>query len=297
MAKILCVGIATVDIVNEVAMYPTEDDEIRIVTQDKRRGGNAANTAVILSQLGHECYWAGTLVKEIDCHIILDDFKRYQVNDQFCHFLEQGKVPTSYIVLSQATASRTISHFRDLPEYDFSEFKKIPLEAFEHIHFEGRNIDQSLKMMHYAKYNYPKKMLSVELEKPRKGSEQLIDNADIIIFSKNYARQYGFDSAQAFLQSFNDEQSTHKILICAWGDSGAVALVKRIIYHQEAIKVNAVDTLGAGDVFNAGIIDQLLTHNNISLCLKHACQLAAMQCTKKGLNLEPMDVKEHYETR
>jgi len=284
MAKVLCVGIATLDIVNEVAFYPAEDDEIRILAQEKRRGGNAANTAVILSQLGHECYWAGTLVKESDCQIILDDFDDYRVNTDYAQFLAQGKVPTSYISVSRETASRSISHYRDLPEYSFSEFKKINLQDFDWLHFEGRNIEQTYKMMCYAKKNVPQLAVSVELEKPREGIERLIEAADIIIFSKNYALTKGFYSAPQFLQQFN-EQSKDKIFICAWGSSGAAALFNHEDYWQDAMPVKAVDTLAAGDVFNAGIIDQQIKQKNIASSLKNACQLAAEKCTRKGLRL------------
>ncbi len=284
MAKILCVGIATLDIVNEVAVYPAEDDESRILAQDKCRGGNAANTSVVLSQLGHECYWAGTLVAESDCQIILDDFGDYQINIDYAQFLAQGKVPTSYISVSRETASRTISHYRDLPEYCFSEFQKINLHNFDWLHFEGRNIEHTDKMIRYAKQNYPQLRISVELEKPREGIDRLIEFADIIIFSKYYALSNDFHSAVQFLQQFK-KQNNDKAFICAWGSAGAAALFKQQDYWQDAVRVEAIDTLAAGDVFNAAIIDQQIQQNNIARCLQYACQLAAEKCTRKGLRL------------
>ncbi len=284
MAKILCVGIATLDIVNEVAAYPAEDDEIRILAQYKCRGGNAANTSVILTQLGHQIYWAGTLVKESDCQIILDDFNYFQINYDYARFLAQGKIPTSYISVSRQTGSRTISHFRDLPEYSFFEFKKINLQDFDWLHFEGRNIEQTDKMMCYVKQNYPQLTISVELEKVRDGIENLLEYADLIIFSRHYAQTKGFSSAHQFLRQFNT-QSTNKTFICAWGSSGAGALLQQQYYWQDAIPVEAIDTLAAGDVFNAGIIDQQIKQKNIAQSLKNACQLAAEKCAVKGLKL------------
>lgn len=282
MAKILCVGVATVDIVNEVASYPSEDDEIRILSQDKRRGGNAANTSVVLSQLGHQCYWAGTLVNESDCRIILDDFKHYQINYEFCQLLAQGKVPTSYISLSQKTGSRTISHFRDLPEYSFDEFKKINPGLFDWLHFEGRNIEQTLKMMIHAKQYYPQLTISVEFEKARKNIEQLIEPADIIIFSKHYALTQGFSTANNFCRK-TAKKYPDKVIFCAWGSSGAAALVREKYYWQNAFPVDAVDTLAAGDVFNAGIIDQQIKQQTVQQSLINACKLAAQKCTHKGI--------------
>ena len=59
MAHVLAVGVATLDIINEVESYPPEDGEVRALAQAIRRGGNASNTLVVLSQLGHSCEWAG----------------------------------------------------------------------------------------------------------------------------------------------------------------------------------------------------------------------------------------------
>ncbi|MCU7938870.1 MAG: ketohexokinase [gamma proteobacterium symbiont of Bathyaustriella thionipta] len=284
MAKILCVGIATVDIVNEVASYPSEDDEIRILAQDKCRGGNAANTSVVLSQLGHQCYWAGTLVNEADCRVILDDFEHYQINYKYGQLLAQGKVPTSYIILNQATGSRTISHYRDLPEYHFNDFININLQQFEHIHFEGRNVEQTLKMMAHVKAQFPGIVISLELEKSRDNIESLIKYADIIIFSRHYAQTQGFNRADDFCQ-YMGKKYTHKIIFCAWGSLGAAAIFKQNYYWQDAYLVDAVDTLAAGDVFNAAIIDHQIKKKTIQKSLANACKLAAQQCAHKGIEL------------
>ena len=175
MSNILCIGIATIDIINEVLEYPVEDTENRILSQHKRRGGNAANTAVILSQLGHQSYWAGTLLSkqasDADNQNILNDFDKYQINYDYSKFLNQGKVPTSYITLSQKTASRTITHYRDLAEFSFQSFDTIDLKEFDWLHFEGRNIKQTKKMMQKSKHLFPKIPLSLEVEKNREGKK------------------------------------------------------------------------------------------------------------------------------
>ena len=286
MARILCIGIATLDIVNEVASYPHEDEEIRILSQEKHRGGNATNTAVILSRLGHQCNWAGTLVDSLadksDSQTILNDLKHNQINYDHCLFMPHGKVPTSYITLCRDTGSRTICHYRDLPEYNFQAFKKINLHTFNWLHFEGRNIDQTRQMMAYSKKHYPDIPISIEIEKPRDGIESLIQYAKTILFSRHYAQAKGYNDAKSFCQSIS-QQYPETTIVCAWGDSGAGASFNQKFYWQDAEKIQAVDTLGAGDVFNAGIIDHQLKQFNIQNCLIYACQLAASKCAQKGL--------------
>ncbi len=285
MAKILCTGIATLDIINEVEKYPHEDTEIRILSQQKSRGGNAANSAVILAQSAYQCYWAGCLIKEnnndSDSQFIVNELKHYHINIDYCEWLKQGQIPTSYISLSRETGSRTISHYRDLPEYSFAAFKKINLQPFAWVHFEGRNIEQTLQMMHYCRQQYPDIPISLEIEKPRDNISSLLPVADMLLFSRQYALSQGFTSAQDICQHFA-RLFPHKIISCAWGESGAGALVDNHYCWQPAIPVTAIDTLGAGDVFNAAMIAGQLQKKPLNSILESACQLAAEKCQQKG---------------
>ena len=61
MVRVMCVGIATLDIINRVEQYPAEDSEVRALAQSQRMGGNAANTATVLAQLGVQAFWVGNL--------------------------------------------------------------------------------------------------------------------------------------------------------------------------------------------------------------------------------------------
>ncbi|WP_246345142.1 PfkB family carbohydrate kinase [endosymbiont of Lamellibrachia barhami] len=137
--RILSVGIATLDIINTVAAYPSEDEELRTLEHRVARGGNATNTLVVLSQFGHACSWAGTIADEPDSRYILDDLTRYGVDLSLVVHHASGKVPTSYVVLSRENASRSIVHYRDLPEYSAVDFSTVNPAEFDWIHFEGEN--------------------------------------------------------------------------------------------------------------------------------------------------------------
>ena len=45
-----------------------------------------------------------------------------------------------------------------------------------------------------------------------------------------------------------------------------------------------LDTLGAGDTFNAGLIHSLSTGNSLEASLKFACKLAGNKCGMLGYN-------------
>jgi len=283
--RILCVGIATVDLVNEVDQFPVEDSEHRALTQRICRGGNATNTLVVLQQLGHQCAWAGTLADDANAEIILSDLTTHHVDLTHIKRIHNTTTPTSYVTLNRSTGSRTIVHYRDLAEYEFVDFQKINLGQFQWLHFEGRNISETKKMLHYAKQHYGSITRSLEVEKNRTDIEHLFPLADIILYSKNYANSIAATHADRFL-TYMRKKIPNADLICAWGEQGAFALPKnsQLLYAPATPIENIVDTLGAGDTFNAAIIHQRLTHEDWQTALNTACQLAGKKCSQYGLN-------------
>ncbi|WP_417549138.1 PfkB family carbohydrate kinase [Methylophaga sp.] len=279
MARILATGIATLDIVNEVASYPEEDAEVRALSQRIRRGGNASNTLCVLSQLGHQSYLAATLINEANGQVIEADLNRYQINTQFCPRLNEGKMPTSYITLNRQTGSRTIVHHRDCPELSFATFQHIDLSVFDWLHFEGRNIAELDKILKYCRQKAPNVPISLEIEKPREDIESIFDWADWLFFSKHYAQAKGYMTAEDMLASLPvNYQAT-----LTWGAEGAYGWHNGKVMYVPAIKIeHVVDSLGAGDSFNAGMIHSLVAENSRQDSLQFASQLAASKCQQYG---------------
>ncbi len=286
MARILIIGNATLDIVNQVESYPHEDQEVRASAQEIRRGGNAANTAVVLSQLGHQCHWGGTLADEPNGELIRTDLLRHNVKLDHVHSVHKGNVPTSYIVLSRKSGSRTIVHYRDLPEYPATTFFSINLAEVDWLHFEGRNVAELEKMLRRAQEIAPQLPLSIEVEKEREGMEALLPLADLLLFSHDYAKGRGAQNGAEFLQQ-TAAKGLKAMLTCTWGEKGAYAIERNTdLYHAPAhTPAKVIDTLGAGDVFNAGIIAQLVQGESLENALTAATRLAGIKCGVEGLVL------------
>lgn len=285
MARILAVGIATLDIINSVKSYPHEDDEVRAVSQRLCRGGNATNTLAVLSQLGHDCHWAGVLADEPDARHIEADLQRHRINSDAVTRLAHGKVPTSYITHNLANGSRTIVHYRDLPEYSFAAFKKIDLSRFDWLHFEGRNIEETLQMLEWTRAQRPALPISIEIEKERDQIDRLFSHADQLLFSKPFARGRGHHHALSLLNAIRPVVPKAR-LICTWGEAGAWAIDSNgaELHCPSFQPAQVVDTLGAGDTFNAAMIDGSLHRLPLTATLKAACHLAGRKCGHQGLD-------------
>jgi ketohexokinase len=285
MAKVLGIGNATLDIIHVVDRYPNENEEVRCHKRFIRRGGNATNTLVVLSQLGIACSWAGVLVNNPDGEIILDDLHRHGVDTGYCRRIDSGSVPVSCVLVSRETGSRSITHYRDLPEYAFSDFESIGLHSFSWLHFEGRNVTETRRMLESLRAGQNSIPCSLEIEKPRADIESLFPYADILLFSREYALAMGFTEPLSLLGTVR-ERCPHADLFCTWGDAGAVATDShgRVCKNPAIAPASVVDTLGAGDTFNAAVIRGYLEGLDIRETLARACRLAGEKCGQYGFD-------------
>lgn len=283
---ILGVGVATLDLINEVASYPVEDEELRALAQRRVRGGNVANSLAILAQLGHRCRWVGTLADDPAAESILADLARHGISTQDVVRIPGGSTPTSYVTLSRANGSRTIVHYRDLPELDAEAFDRVSLADLAWIHFEGRNPSETRRMIERVRTEAPHLPISLELEKPREGIDGLLDGPDLLLASRAFALARGFQTAAAFLDDLA-RRTRADLCVVTWGAAGASYAQRG--HSPEAvppvIPERVMDTLGAGDVFNAGIIHGLLNSLSVAESVAGAVELAGLKCGRMGLSL------------
>lgn len=279
VARILAVGVVTLDVINRVAAFPTEDAKVRALAQVRERGGNAANTLAVLAQLGHHCELATVFADDADGLFVRDALIRAGVGHGHGIFLP-GSTPTSYVTLNTHNASRTIVHWRDLPEYPAARFARIPLGEFDWLHCEGRAPAELDQILAYARTR-PGLRISLEVEKPRPGLEALFPRVDLLLFSRQYVHARGHAEPQAFLA---DCVPSGVEACCTWGAAGAwVYSAEGTLHASPAFVPDQVrDTLGAGDVFNAGYIHARLAGVAPPEALTQACRLAGAKCGVYG---------------
>lgn len=295
MAKVLGIGNCVLDIILSTDHYPTEDSEMRVSKRNFSTGGNVANSLSVLSQLSHETAICCTLAEDENAKILRRSLQQKRISTEFIQSFIKGETPSSYITLNEANGSRSILHYRDLAETSFDHFAKIEIEDFDWLHFEARNMDNLPGMLNIAKTFLTTQPISLEVEKNRPGIETLIPLANVVFFSKAYALANQFDSAHDLLESMK-KTAPQSTLICSWGEQGAwFCGPNGEVKHQAATLVpQVVDTLGAGDTFNAGVIHSLLHADKLEDAIKAGTQLAARKCQQYGFEhlLKPIQKQQ-----
>ena len=78
------------------------------------------------------------------------------------------------------------------------------------------------------------------------------------------------------------EKSSLTYFVITNGEHGAMLYTKENVYHQPAIPVDVVDTLGAGDAFISALLEGEIRRQNIKISMEKAAQYASRVCTYYG---------------
>ncbi|MFN4262509.1 MAG: carbohydrate kinase family protein [Thioalkalivibrionaceae bacterium] len=298
MARILSTGIVTLDHIIDAARFPSEDHEVRGQRWQTRVGGNAANTAQLLARRGHDAWLACCVPTGTSGDDLIEHLNRAGV--QVVAERVAGTAPTS-MILRTPPAHRTVVHVRDLPEASATVWDTIDTTLVDAFHFEGRNVDVLRALLNRAIQSRIDQPIFLELEKPRVGLIDLAAYADVAMISRAFVtsaeiQHMGWPQApESFLDAWRQrERSSGRdrewspIVTLTWGREGAWLDTGKERFHRApSPDLTIIDAVGAGDAFNAGLIDALISGHPPEQALHRAVRLAEAKLGVDGFDLPP----------
>lgn len=299
MKKIVCVGELLID------MLPSESNtKLEHVTSFiKKPGGAPANVAVAIKRLGGHSQVVSQVGDDAFGHFLIDTIKNegidtstiYKTKDHFTSLAfvsidENGE--RDFVFYRDPAADQMLNLSREVIEtidYDVLHFGSVGLADYpmkqttdrwiEHAkeHHKTISFDVNLRLSLFKDINHYFETVKA-----------YIKHANILKFSKEELQLlYGNQEVETIIKLI--QLKHHHVILVSDGANGVSAYTQQHLFFQDAFKVKAVDTTGAGDALMGAFLNEYAKQEDnasdpswIKEALLVASRVASLTVQKKG---------------
>ena len=283
MPHILCAGIAVLDEVFRVKEVPIADTKVEASEFITIGGGCAANAAVAIARLGGSVSLAAPLGgpegEDAIGDRIIEGLRRESVDCAGCVRVPGARTSVSAIFLN-ARGERTIATYRDsrLDGIVPADPEKLVAGA-DAVLFDNRFPDFVTPICRAARRRgIP---VVMDADKATTDSHPLFSAATHVIYSaeclRATARTDDLAAGLLHMARFTDAflAVTNGPNLVLWHDA-------KTIREMPVFAIDAVDTLGAGDVFHGAFALALVEQQETEGAMRFAAAAAGLKCSRFG---------------
>ncbi len=281
--RILCAGIIVLDEVFRVEEFPQPDGKVQAKGFFVVNGGCAANAAVAIARLVGRAALAGPLGgpagEDGNGDRVLKALQRENVDCRFCRRVD-GMATALSAIFMNARGDRTIVTYRD---------ERIAATTPDDPDAIVAGADAILADNRYPAYVQPiceaarRQNLPVVIDgdRPTVEDDPLFRLASHLIFSSECLRATTgvADLGEGLLRI---ARRTDAFLAVSNGPDDIVYLDGGAPRRQAVFKIDAVDTLGAGDALHGGFALALAEGANVAAALRFGAAVAGIKCSRIG---------------
>lgn len=244
-------------------------------------GGQAGNAAVAVARLGGKTSYIGALGDHDDevANTIVKTFAGENIDVSRALRVPGARSSVSLIMID-ANGEKMIATRRDQGlSQAVPKNAEEAVAAIDAVLLDNRYVNISMPLCAAAKARGIPRVL--DLDKPAPPDDPLVTGSTHVISSADAMREStGLKDHSAALRKFGE---TYKgFLAVTDGPDGVYWREGGAIRHMPAFKVEAVDTLGAGDTFHGAFTFRLVETGDVVASMRFAAAAAAIKCTRFG---------------
>jgi sugar/nucleoside kinase (ribokinase family) len=273
------VGLNATDTLIPLASYPVRGSKVEYRAATVMPGGQVATTMVACQTWGLQTRYVGKLGDDSAAQLHREAFAKVGVEAQLIE-VAGADSPRSLILVDDG-GERTVLCRRDerlilQPE----DLKREWIVNARALHVDGYDTAAATLAARWAhEAGIP---VIADLDEPYAGVQELIENVDYLIVSRDFPCRLMADSDLESALRRMQLRYGCKLTAATLGEDGVLAWDGKNMQHCAAYRVPVVDTTGAGDIFHAGFIYGLLQGWPLARQLDFACAAAAINCMASG---------------
>jgi len=280
--RILCIGIPVRDLTFRVDSVPARGSKANATHLAEICGGNALNAAIAIARLGGRVAFAGPMgdARETSSGFILERMALEGIDATHIVRMPGLATPVSAIMI-EASGERTLTTYRapELWTVKLPDADKL-LADCEAVLVESRCGSFCADLCTEARRRGIPVIVGVD--RAMSLQDRLLTAASHLLFASEQVRETaGTDEDGEALKRL--ARLTPAFLAATRGPLGTIWLNEAgALEETPAFAVEAVDTLGAGDVFHGAFTLRLAEAEGAREALRFAAATAALKCTRHG---------------
>ncbi|HEV2158222.1 sugar kinase [Bradyrhizobium sp.] len=280
--RILCIGIPVRDLTFRVEAVPERGSKANATHLAEICGGNALNAAIAMARLGGRVSFAGPMgdARETSSGFILERMATEGIETAHIVRMPGAATPVSAIIID-ATGERTLTIYRDLVLWSVTLPDADGLLADRQaVLVESRCGAFCVDLCTEARQRGIPVIVGVD--RAIALTDDLLTAASHLLFSSEQVQETAgvADDGEALKRLAG---LTPAFLAATRGPRGTIWLNEAgALEETPAFPIEAVDTLGAGDVFHGAFTLRLAEGGGVREALQFAAAAAALKCTRHG---------------
>ena len=272
-----------VNVINHLYLlprFPEPDSKVDPVAVTEQGGGVVATALVACARLGLRTKYLGKVGRDRAGQASTQSLAAEGVDiaDVMTDPAEHTRVTVGLI--EQGSGRRTL--IRGMPPLARLRPGEVPARAITAgriLHLDGYEGEAALWAARLARETGVP--VSLDAESASEGLDQLLRLVEVLIVSRDFAQQFvGSKSDATLLDGLSRFGPT--IVGVTWGAEGAIVRWQDETVRMPGLKVEVVDTTGAGDVFHGAFLTGLVWGWPLDATLRLASATAALKCQQLG---------------
>lgn len=281
------IGDANIDLVVAGGSYDLQPgQEVLVDNIEMHVGGGAALFAISLAKLGVRVAFNGVLGDDSHGQYIRGRFAEYGIDTRM---VETSKVHSTgiSIAFNPGVDRSFITYWGSNMELQFDTLSVEQMAQGRHVHLTGykgkRNHDSYLSLVKKLKEVGVTLSCDVGWDDSGewdKGVFEIMKYIDVFLMNETECFHYtGLENVEDSLR-YMSEFCSHVVI--KLGKNGAVSIKDGSIVRLPGYSVEAVDTTGAGDSFNAGYLFGFLSGKDVETSLRYGNACGALSVSAFG---------------
>lgn len=279
--KVVCVGHSTYDTTLAMNEYPKENVKYRVEKHIECGGGPASNGAYLLAKWKMDVTMLSIVGKDYYGDKIIDDFRQIGADTSYIEQKEGYQTSSSYIIANKSNGSRTIITAKSNPIRALSQ--DVALQA-DVILIDGEHPETAKKVL----LNNPLAISVLDAGRVNDDTKELGKMVTYLVCSKDFAEeisniQIDTNNSLSLIECYEFLKNYFKTnVIITLEAKGSFTQIDDKYELIPSIKVTAVDSTGAGDIFHGAFTYFISNGYSLKSAIHYASITGGISVTRIG---------------